>query len=122
MGILSGGSGVALISSGPLGWLAGAAMGVGGVFAGKTVGQLTNVPGPRVALTMAGAPVRSVLGWVPTSGDQPLGVCLFSYDGTVSVGVSTDARMIPDPLHFVELIEQHLDELADPDADAARTQ
>ncbi|MEM8747670.1 MAG: WS/DGAT domain-containing protein [Actinomycetota bacterium] len=91
-------------------------------FAGKTIGQLTNVPGPRVALTMAGAPVRSVLGWVPTSGDQPLGVCLFSYDEKVSVGVSTDARMIPDPLHLVELIEHHLGELAHPDHDAARTE
>lgn len=81
-------------------------------FTGKTIGQLSNVPGPRVAMTMAGAPVRSILGWVPTSGDQPLGVCLFSYDGTVSVGVATDTRMIPDPLHFVGLVQGHLTELA----------
>ncbi len=81
-------------------------------FTGKTIGQLTNVPGPRVALAMAGAPVRSILGWVPTSGDQPLGVCLFSYNGSITVGVSTDARMISDPLHFVELVEHHLGELA----------
>jgi hypothetical protein len=69
-------------------------------------------PGPAVAMTLAGAPVRSILGWVPTSGDQPLGVSLFSYDDTLSVGVATDARMIPDPLHFVELVERHLAELA----------
>nr|WHV03906.1 putative wax ester synthase/acyl-CoA:diacylglycerol acyltransferase [uncultured bacterium] len=81
-------------------------------FAGKTVGQLSNVPGPRVGLTMAGAPVRSILGWVPTSGDQPLGICLFSYNGTVNVGVATDSRMIPDPLHLAELIERHLTALA----------
>ena len=81
-------------------------------FAGKTIGQLTNVPGPRAALTMAGAPVRSILGWVPTSADQPLGVCLFSYNGALTVGVSTDARMIPDPDHFVDLVEHHLAELA----------
>ncbi|HSL60080.1 MAG TPA: WS/DGAT domain-containing protein [Acidimicrobiales bacterium] len=81
-------------------------------FTGKTIGQLSNVPGPRVAMTMAGAPVRSILGWVPTSGDQPLGVCLFSYAGTVSVGVATDTRMIPDPLHFVELVQRHLGELS----------
>jgi diacylglycerol O-acyltransferase / wax synthase len=81
-------------------------------FAGKTIGQLTNVPGPRVELTMAGKPVRSILGWVPTSGDQPLGVCLFSYHGSLTVGVSTDARMIPDPEHFVDLVEHHLAELA----------
>ena len=81
-------------------------------FAGKTVGQLSNVPGPRVGLTMAGAPVRSILGWVPTSGDQPLGICLFSYNGTVNVGVATDSRMIPDPLHLAELVERHLTALA----------
>lgn len=90
-----------------------------GYFAGKTVGQLSNVPGPRVALTMAGAPVRSILGWVPTSGDQPLGICLFSYDGTVNVGVATDRRMIPDPLHLAELIGAHLVELAATADDAA---
>lgn len=81
-------------------------------FAGKTVGQLSNVPGPRVAMKLAGKPLRSILGWVPTSGDQPLGICLFSYDATINLGVATDARMIPDPLHLTELIETHLDRLA----------
>lgn len=81
-------------------------------FAGKTVGQLSNVPGPRVTMKLAGMPLRSILGWVPTSGDQPLGICLFSYDGTINLGVATDARMIPDPLHLTELIEGHLHELA----------
>ncbi|HSL73811.1 MAG TPA: WS/DGAT domain-containing protein [Ilumatobacteraceae bacterium] len=82
-------------------------------FTGKTIGQLTNVPGPRVTMTLAGAPVRSILGWVPTSGDQPLGVSLFSYAGTLSVGVATDSRMIPDPAHFVELVQQQLTQLTE---------
>ena len=90
-------------------------------FAGKTVGQLSNVPGPRVGLTMAGAPVRSILGWVPTSGDQPLGICLFSYNGTVSVGVATDTRMIPDPLHLAELVERGLTALAQTADENSRT-
>jgi diacylglycerol O-acyltransferase len=90
-------------------------------FTGKTIGQLTNVPGPRVAMTLAGAPVRSILGWVPTSGDQPLGVSLFSYDGTLSVGVATDTRMIPDPLHVVELVERNLAELAQIAHEGARS-
>lgn len=77
-------------------------------FSDKTIGQLTNVPGPASALTLVGAPVRTVLGWVPTSGDQPLGVCLFTYDGTVSVGVSVDTRMIPDPARITDLIEHHV--------------
>ena len=78
-------------------------------FADKAVGLISNVPGPRVALTLAGAPVRSILGWVPTSGDQPLGICLFSYNGTLNVGVASDARMVPDPLHLAELIESKLE-------------
>jgi WS/DGAT/MGAT family acyltransferase len=82
-------------------------------FTHKTIGQLTNVPGPRTALAMAGAPVRSIFGWVPTSGDQPLGISLFTYDGTLSVGVATDARMIPDPTHLAELVERRLGELSE---------
>jgi diacylglycerol O-acyltransferase len=81
-------------------------------FSGKTIGQLSNVPGPQSTLTMAGATVRSMLGWVPTSGDQPIGVCLFTYDGTVNVGVATDVRMIPDPMRIAELVESHLQGLA----------
>lgn len=82
-------------------------------FAGKTVGQLTNVPGPRVGISMAGAPVRSLLGWVPTSGDQPVGICLFTYAGQLSVGVATDARMIPDPERIAALVEEHLDRIVE---------
>lgn len=88
------------------------ARGLTDFFAGKAIGQLSNVPGPRVPMTLAGAPVRSILGWVPTSGDQPLGICLFSYAGRISVGVATDARMIPDPLHLAQLVEGHLEQLA----------
>lgn len=82
-------------------------------FTHKTIGQLTNVPGPRVTMTMAGAPVRSIFGWVPTSGDQPLGISLFTYAGALSVGVATDARMIPDPTHLAELVERRLVELSE---------
>ncbi|NLJ52575.1 MAG: DUF1298 domain-containing protein [Intrasporangiaceae bacterium] len=81
-------------------------------FADKTIGQLTNVPGPRIALNLAGVPVRSILGWVPTSGDQPLGICLFSYNDSLTVGVASDARMIPDPEHLAALIQTHLEALS----------
>jgi len=80
-------------------------------FSNKTIGQLSNVPGPRAELTMVGAPVRTVLGWVPTSGDQPIGVCLFTYNGTVGVGVSSDTRMVPDPDRITTLIRSHIDRL-----------
>lgn len=91
-------------------------------FSGKTIGQLSNVPGPQATLTMAGAPVRSMLGWVPTSGDQPIGICLFTYDGTVNVGVATDIRMIPDPLRIAELVEGHLEGMAALDTPSASSE
>jgi len=80
-------------------------------FSNKTIGQLSNVPGPQVTLKMVGKPIRSMLGWVPTSGDQPLGICLISYAGTVNVGVATDVRMIPDPMRIAELVRGHIEGL-----------
>jgi diacylglycerol O-acyltransferase len=80
-------------------------------FSDKTIGQLTNVPGPSSQISLVGAPVRSVLGWVPTSGDQPLGVCLFTYNGMVSAGIAADSSMIPDPHRLTELMQEHIDAL-----------
>jgi diacylglycerol O-acyltransferase len=76
------------------------------LFANKGVGVLTNVPGPRQRMTFAGVPVAGTLGWVPMSGNQPLGIAIFSYDGEVTIGVAGDAELIPDPDRIAELIEQ----------------
>ena len=64
--------------------------------ANKAVGVLTNVPGPRNQMTLAGTPVAGVLGWAPCSGDQPMTICIFSYNGKVNVGFGTDRDLIPD--------------------------
>ena len=80
-------------------------------FSGKTVGQLSNVPGPRVELTLGGMPVRSMLGWVPTSGDQPLGVCLFTYNDSLNIGFACDRRMIPHPDNLAAHVRRHVDDL-----------
>lgn len=78
-------------------------------FANKAVGVLTNVPGPRAPLTFAGVGVHQVIGFAPSSGDQPMTCTVFSYAGTVTIGFATDAALIPDP-H--ELIDGTLTELA----------
>ena len=41
--------------------------------------------------------MSGILGWVPGSGRQTLGVCIFTYAGTVRVGFISDAAVIPDP-------------------------
>lgn len=65
--------------------------------ANKTIGVLTNVPGPRTALSLGGQEVRGILGFVPTASDQPIGVAIFSYNGRINIGIVTDAELIPDP-------------------------
>jgi diacylglycerol O-acyltransferase len=72
-------------------------------FANKAVGVLTNVPGPSQPMTLAGTRVDGVLGWAPCSGDQPMTICLFSYDGTVSAGFGTDRALVPDGDRLAEL-------------------
>ncbi|MCU0294819.1 MAG: wax ester/triacylglycerol synthase family O-acyltransferase [Candidatus Nanopelagicales bacterium] len=80
--------------------------------ANKTVGIITNVPGPRAPMGLAGADVTGIMGWVPTSGDQPLGICIFSYNGEVNIGILADAELVPDPQELADLIESAIDDLA----------
>ena len=58
---------------------------------------MTNVPGPQQPLYLAGAPLASLMFWVPQSGDIGMGVSIISYNGAVQFGVITDAGLCPDP-------------------------
>jgi diacylglycerol O-acyltransferase / wax synthase len=80
-------------------------------FANKGVGVLTNVPGPTTEMTFAGVPVRGALGWAPTSGDQPMSISIFSYNGQVSIGIAADAHLVPDPGRIADLIREEHDAL-----------
>ena len=77
-------------------------------FAGKASGVTTNVPGPREPRYLAGTRITSLLGWVPGSGDQTLGTCIFTYAGTVRVGFKVDALRVTNP---EQLLTDYLDEL-----------
>ena len=78
-------------------------------FANKALGVTTNVMGPRRTRLLAGVPLDGVLGWVPGSGTHTLGVCIFTYAGTVRVGVLTDAGLVPDPERLVAAFETEID-------------
>ena len=78
-------------------------------FSAKASLLLTNVPGPREPVAVAGARVAGVLVWAPCAGDIAMSVSIFSYAGDVSVGFLVDAGLVPDPQQLVA----HLgDELA----------
>ena len=80
-------------------------------FANKAIGVTTNVAGPRSTRTLAGVPVTGVMGWVPGSGKHVVGVCIFTYAGTVRVGFLTDATVVPDPELLLAAFEDELDHL-----------
>jgi WS/DGAT/MGAT family acyltransferase len=81
-------------------------------FAGKASGVTTNVPGPREPRYLAGTLITSMLGWVPGSGDQTLGTCIFTYAGTVRIGFKTDTAVITDPDHILAAFHAEIDDLS----------
>jgi len=72
--------------------------------ANHNTGVMSNVPGPVAPMSLAGCEVLTVVGWNPTSGNQPISICLFSYNGEVTMGLCTDNLRIPDP----HLVAHHL--------------
>jgi WS/DGAT/MGAT family acyltransferase len=79
-----------------------------GMFSAETSLVLTNVPGPREPIYVAGARVAGVLPWAPCSGSLGMTVTIFSYAGGVRVGFMTDARRVPDPDRLARAFESEL--------------
>jgi len=52
-----------------------------------------------------------VLGWVPGSGQQTVGVCIISYDETIRIGFKVDAGVVPDPEKLVHAFDDEMDTL-----------
>lgn len=80
-------------------------------FAAKVSAVMTNVPGPREPLYLAGSRIQDMMFWVPSPGSLSLGISILSYAGNVMVGVATDAGLIPDPEAIVEGIHVELAEM-----------
>jgi WS/DGAT/MGAT family acyltransferase len=73
---------------------------------------LTNVPGPRRPVSLAGTPISGALAWAPCSGTLRMSVSLFSYGGQVTVGFLTDAGVIDDPQPLADAFRAELLDLA----------
>lgn len=71
-------------------------------FSTKSTAVMTNVPGPREQIYMAGSPVRDLNFWVPQSGEIGMGVSILSYNDHVNFGVMTDKKLVPEPARIVE--------------------
>ncbi len=82
------------------------------LFASKTSLVLTNVPGPDQPVYFAGTKVAGVIPWVPGGGTISLGLSMFSYNGTVTIGVRADAGVVPQPEAILVAFQQELADLA----------
>ncbi len=81
-------------------------------FGSKATAVLTNVPGPREPLYMAGRKIDKVMFWVPQSGHMGLGISILSYAGGVMLGIATDAGLVPDPERIVEAFKVEFEALS----------
>ena len=77
-------------------------------FTSKASLVLTNVPGPRKGVRLAGVRVGGVLVWAPCSGSVEMSVSLFSYAGKVTVGFLVDAALEPEPAALAEAVRDEL--------------
>ena len=82
-------------------------------FSSKASAVMTNVPGPQELLHMKGRRIQHIMPWVPRAGHVGLGVSIFSYDGTVRLGIACDAGLIPDPDTIIDGFQREFDRLAD---------
>jgi WS/DGAT/MGAT family acyltransferase len=71
-------------------------------FSTKSTAVMTNVPGPRETMYMAGATVRDLQFWVPQSGEIAMGISILSYNNHVNFGLMTDKKLVPDPANIIE--------------------
>ena len=72
---------------------------------------MTNVPGPKSPLTIAGARILQPLVWVPQSGHLGVGLSILSYAGTVQFGLIADESMVHAPGRVVRYFEESFNEL-----------
>jgi diacylglycerol O-acyltransferase len=83
------------------------------LFANRTLGTLTNVPGPPSTVYLAGSQVEGIVGWAPVSGDQPMSFTIASYNGRVIVGIACDTALVPDHEQITEGFIDAFERLAD---------
>jgi WS/DGAT/MGAT family acyltransferase len=81
------------------------------ILAAKASAVMTNVPGPKQPLYLAGARLDQVMVWVPQSGDIGIGVSILSYNDKVQFGMVTDRHFVPDPETITPLFEAEFEKM-----------
>ena len=66
-------------------------------YCSQDTAMIANVPGPGERIYLAGAPLETLLFWIPAFGRVGLCLSISSYAGQVRLGVATDRGLVPDP-------------------------
>ena len=82
-----------------------------GLLTAKATAVMTNVPGPKEPIYLAGNKVRDCMFWVPQSGDIGMGISILSYNEHIQFGLVTDANLVPDPEAIMGRFKGEFDKL-----------
>jgi len=80
-------------------------------FSEKASMVISNVPGPRRQVHLAGKPIDTMIFWVPQSGSIGIGISIMSYNQHIRVGISSDTRCLPAPEKVLTFFEQEMNQL-----------
>jgi WS/DGAT/MGAT family acyltransferase len=75
------------------------------LLATRATAVVSNVPGPRMPLYLAGEPIDQFIFWAPQSGRVGMSITIMSYQGRVMVGVAGDAGLMAQPelvMHYFQ--------------------
>jgi diacylglycerol O-acyltransferase len=81
------------------------------IIAAKSVAVVSNLPGPKRHVRIAGARMRSLMFWPPQAGGIGLGVSFFTYAGQVSIGISADQSVLPRPQELLDRMCEEIQHL-----------
>ncbi len=81
------------------------------LFTSKASVVVSNVPGPRQPLYLAGARIEEQFFWVPQAGHIGVGISLLTYDDRVHFGVVADRNLIPAPREVARRFPQEFEKL-----------
>ena len=81
------------------------------ILAAKASTVMTNVPGPKQPLYLAGSCLEQCMFWVPQSGDIGIGVSILSYNDNVQFSLITDRHFVPDPETIPPLFAAEFDKM-----------
>ncbi len=81
------------------------------LFSAKGSAVVTDVPGPRRTVRLAGVAISDAFVWAPCAGSVGMSVSIFSYRDTVRVGFLTHAGLRPSPQRLAQRLVTELDAL-----------